>query len=520
MKGCTHCAAAKGLLEKAGIAFTALDIHFFERRYATAVADSGMQTVPIVYVGRFLVGGRSDLEGILGNAEVKVDIERALAEFHRRRTESDASTGATADDLPDFLAPLTDEETAQWTEHKEASEGAPQSSRLYEPEFTIPGKSGNGRKLKFNELLNAVRGKGGVEVKDRGFLWRKKRTFIAKELVGVVRRDICGTLASEEDAVELCRSLHQRHMIEPYDQSTTRFVGNDDLWRFVVDHGSHSMNRDRIFEVAPDNDDGSSPLPKRRNGSDVAHDLRVWLGVIIEKFVTPDGVAYHKMQDDEDFQKFTEAVTELQTVDLDELSRAEKIAFGINTYNMAVLHAYAIRGPPSGFFDMYRFFNSIGYDIGGHHYTLNDIENGFLRGNRKAIGAFSLPFDHKDPRLEFAVENPDYRIHFALNCGAKSCPPIKVFTADKLDEELQRAADAFMSSNATFEPDRRVLRVSKIISWYAEDFTTPTMGPVELCVKHLPKDIAADCRDVGLENIKLEYMAYDWSTNAVPKNKR
>ena len=394
------------------------------------------------------------------------------------------------------------------------------SSRLVEPEFKVPGVAGRGRVIKFNELQQKLRSKGGVEIRDRGFLWRKKRTFVAKELVGVVRRDVCGTMASDEDAVAMCRELHARHMIEPYHHSdTSTFNADDHLWRFVADHGSHSMNRDRIFEVAPANGDGSSSLPKARNGSDVAHDLRVWLGLIIEKFVTTDGVAYHKMQEDDDFLKFTEATTELQVVDLDELSRAEKIAFGINTYNMAVLHAYAIRGPPSGYFDMYRFFNTIGYDIGGHHYTLNELENGFLRGNRKALGAFSAPFVASDPRLEYAVENPDYRIHFALNCGAKSCPPIKVFTAEKLDEELQKAANAFMSS-ATFDADKKSLKVSKIISWYSEDFTTPTMGPVELCVKHLPKDMAVDCREVGLDAIKLDFAEYDWSTNAVPKNRR
>lgn len=41
------------------------------------------------------------------------------------------------------------------------------------------------------------------------------------------------------------------------------------------------------------------------------------------------------------------------------------------------------------------------------------------------------------------VEEVDKRIHFALNCGAKSCPPIKLFTPDTLEEGLQSAAAAF-----------------------------------------------------------------------------
>ena len=38
----------------------------------------------------------------------------------------------------------------------------------------------------------------------------------------------------------------------------------------------------------------------------------------------------------------------------------------------------------------------------------------------------------------------DRRLHFALNCGAKSCPPIKVFTVDVLEEGLASAAAAFV----------------------------------------------------------------------------
>jgi len=40
----------------------------------------------------------------------------------------------------------------------------------------------------------------------------------------------------------------------------------------------------------------------------------------------------------------------------------------------------------------------------------------------------------------------DPRIHCALVCGAKSCPPIKVYTAEALEEGLEAAAAAFCES--------------------------------------------------------------------------
>ena len=45
-----------------------------------------------------------------------------------------------------------------------------------------------------------------------------------------------------------------------------------------------------------------------------------------------------------------------------------------------------------------QFFNSVSYIIGGRVFTLNDIENGVLRSNRKPIGAFKRPFSRDDPR--------------------------------------------------------------------------------------------------------------------------
>ena len=40
------------------------------------------------------------------------------------------------------------------------------------------------------------------------------------------------------------------------------------------------------------------------------------------------------------------------------------------------------------------------YIIGGHTYSLNDIENGVLRANKRGALQFSAPFGKSDPRLK------------------------------------------------------------------------------------------------------------------------
>ena len=48
-----------------------------------------------------------------------------------------------------------------------------------------------------------------------------------------------------------------------------------------------------------------------------------------------------------------------------------------------------------------------------------------------------------DPRLGLALEKVEPRIHFALNCGAKSCPPIKTFSGPEVQQQLQLATQSY-----------------------------------------------------------------------------
>ena len=102
-----------------------------------------------------------------------------------------------------------------------------------------------------------------------------------------------------------------------------------------------------------------------------------------------------------------------------------------------LLHAFAQLGPPDAALERNSFFNDVGYEVAGQCLSFRDLEHGVLRGNVVPPGpTFSRPFGSGDPRLAFVIPL-DNRIHFGLNCGAASCPPIKDFTAEAIDEELR-----------------------------------------------------------------------------------
>ena len=58
-----------------------------------------------------------------------------------------------------------------------------------------------------------------------------------------------------------------------------------------------------------------------------------------------------------------------------------------------------------------------------------------------------------DARNALVVKEVDPRIHFALVCGAKSCPPIRVFSAANLEFGLAAAAKNFLDSETTVTRD-------------------------------------------------------------------
>jgi hypothetical protein len=122
------------------------------------------------------------------------------------------------------------------------------------------------------------------------------------------------------------------------------------------------------------------------------------------------------------------------------LSAEEQKAFWINIYNSLVVHAIVEELLPpqkaTKTLDRLQLYATASYRVNHFVFSLNDIENGILRGNKKsAVPMSAVPFLINDPRRSFMLPS-DPRIHFALNCGAQSCPPIAVYEADQLDSQL------------------------------------------------------------------------------------
>lgn len=135
-------------------------------------------------------------------------------------------------------------------------------------------------------------------------------------------------------------------------------------------------------------------------------------------------------------------------------------------------------------------------------FSLDDIEHGILRRYRWKLSRGYLPKIFPGKLIkQLAVSTIDYRIHFALNCGAKSCPPIAFYTYDNINKQLDIAAKSFLNSETEFDDVKKEVKVTKIMSWFIADFGGKK-GIRKIIKEKLLKDV---------EDYSVKFKPYDWA---------
>ena len=169
------------------------------------------------------------------------------------------------------------------------------------------------------------------------------------------------------------------------------------------------------------------------------------------------------------------------------------MGFYINAYNALVLDALlAEPSLPANVTDLKGFFDGKKYKVAGKEVTLNDLEG-------------SIRTQYKDPR-----------VHFAFNCGAKSCPPLpaRAFPEDPaaLAKMLDELTHAFLNgSGVKVDDGKKEVQVTRLMEWYAGDF-----GDVGAYLRANVTDPtkAATLKAALDGGYTITFQAYDWRPNA------
>ncbi|RYZ19935.1 MAG: DUF547 domain-containing protein [Chitinophagaceae bacterium] len=147
-----------------------------------------------------------------------------------------------------------------------------------------------------------------------------------------------------------------------------------------------------------------------------------------------------------------------------------KKAFWINLYNGFV--QALLRKDTTHYNRRREFFSTKRFYVSGHALSLDDIEHGILRRSRTWSGGVAYIRVALPDVFETAqrVDKVDYRIHFALNCGAKSCPPIAYYSPADIDKQLDVATNNYLRNEVVSSPSDNIVDVPAIMGWFRNDF--------------------------------------------------
>jgi len=226
-------------------------------------------------------------------------------------------------------------------------------------------------------------------------------------------------------------------------------------------------------------------------------------------------VAYELMRDSKAYNEYVELSYSLKDMHIDALEgRQEQLAFWINLYNVIVIHGVVELGVKDSVREVRNFFRRIQYQIGDMFFSPDDIEHGILRGNRRPPNSLFPLFRGKDKRLKYSIDTLDPRVHFALVCASSSCPPIEIFTAENLDEQLNIAGKTFLNSGGIIiDRKRNYVSLSRIFKWYGGDFGKTQAERLHFVTPYLYDAKDRKFLEENAETIRVEYQDYDWRLN-------
>jgi uncharacterized membrane protein YfcA len=195
-------------------------------------------------------------------------------------------------------------------------------------------------------------------------------------------------------------------------------------------------------------------------------------------------VDYRRIHDRE-LARLDHYLDRLAAFDPATLPRDERLAFEINLYNASMIRAVIARLDP----------------------RWSPSDSGFAVFHEPLVRARGgrLSLDSLEHEIRARFHEP--RIHVALVCAARSCPPLapRAWRGGDLDRMLEQRWLAFAKDPARNRVDEstHTLRLSPIFKWYAEDFAS-LGGPAAILSRALGRD---------LRGWKVNWLDYDWSLN-------
>ena len=292
-------------------------------------------------------------------------------------------------------------------------------------------------------------------------------------------------------------------------------------------------------------DDSFQKYPLLQNPEELIRKLTIAYKELVSESIDSTGLAvdYKKVSNTAFLSdEFLTLINSLPFMDLQPvLSNPDlRKSFFINLYNVMNIHITVTYLRSKNFkasissYDRIKLYDKYLYNVGGCFLSLNDVEHGVLRANDnfgkslfttgwkvltgQSFSDSSVPrFPPGDIREKLVSAELDPRIHFALNCGAKSCPPIRVYEPDKIDQQLKIASINFCNSVKLKKKGKttNTFELSQIFKWYQSDFSKDSKGLLMFIGEHVEGELkeAIDESVKHGKKHKIDWATYNWEIN-------
>ena len=204
--------------------------------------------------------------------------------------------------------------------------------------------------------------------------------------------------------------------------------------------------------------------------------------------------------------RFTQYMDQLASRNPDTLGgEKEKLAFWINAYNAWTLKIICDNYPLKSINELHSGGLAIGMIL---KTTVWDKKLVVINNGKTSLS----DIEHKIIRPVFK----DARIHFAIVCAAKGCPPLRneAYEADRLDQQLDEQGRIFLGqkNKNSFTFGKKLANISPIFGWFKEDFGSKPESVLCFIARYLPESMGKSLAE-DAQSWRIKYTYYDWSLN-------
>lgn len=189
-------------------------------------------------------------------------------------------------------------------------------------------------------------------------------------------------------------------------------------------------------------------------------------------------------------------IAHLSKINITRYNKDQQFAYWANLYNAVtldtVLGAYPVRSINDidispGLFTSGPWGKKM-VTVEGSKLSLDDIEHQIMRK------IFKTPF-----------------VHYAINCASHGCPNLQknAFTGQALDKQLDAAARQFVNSNQGVIIKNNRITISKIYSWFKQDFGNSNKAVLTHIKKFAKPELHKELTSQG----DFDGYFYDWTLN-------